>query len=58
MAIREMVRENHLNVKDFIYPVFVEEGENIRKEISSMPGIFRFSLDQIDAELKEVVDLQ
>lgn len=57
MAIREMVRENHLNVKDFIYPVFVEEGENIRKEISSMPGIFRFSLDQIDAELKEVVDL-
>ncbi|MAC96671.1 MAG: porphobilinogen synthase [Flavobacteriales bacterium] len=57
LAIREMVRENHLNVKDFIYPVFVEEGENIRKEISSMPGIFRFSLDQIDAELKEVVDL-
>lgn len=57
LAIREMVRENHLNVKDFIYPVFVEEGENIRKEISSMPGIFRYSLDQIDAELKEVVDL-
>src|SRR5690554_4546188 len=57
LAIREMVRENHLNVKDFIYPVFVEEGENISKEISSMPGIFRFSLDQIDTELKEVVDL-
>lgn len=57
LAIRQMVRENHLNVKDFIYPVFVEEGENIRKEISSMPGIFRYSLDQIDAELKEVVDL-
>lgn len=57
IAIRQMVRENHLNVKDFIYPVFVEEGENIRKEISSMPGIFRYSLDQIDAELKEVVDL-
>ena len=57
LTIRQMVRENHLNVKDFIYPVFVEEGENIRKEISSMPGIFRFSLDQIDTELKEVVDL-
>lgn len=57
LAIRQMVRENHLNVKDFIYPVFVEEGENIRKEISSMPGIFRYSLDQIDRELKEVVDL-
>jgi porphobilinogen synthase len=52
-----MVRENHLNVKDFIYPVFVEEGENIRKEVSSMPGIFRYSLDQIDAELKEVLDI-
>jgi len=35
----------------------VEEGENICKEISSMPGIFRYSLDQIDSELKEVVDL-
>lgn len=57
IAIREMVRENHLNVKDFIYPLFVEEGENISKEISSMPGIFRYSLDQIDRELKEVVEL-
>jgi len=52
-----MVRENHLSVKDFIYPVFVEEGEGIKKEIASMPGIFRYSLDQIDQELQEVVDL-
>ena len=56
-AIRDMVRENHLNVKDFIYPLFVEEGENICKEISSMPGIFRYSIDRIDQELKEIVDL-
>ena len=56
-AIRSMVRENHLSVKDFIYPLFVEEGENIKTEISSMPGIFRYSLDQLDAELKEIVDL-
>ncbi len=56
-AIRDMVRENHLSVKDFIYPVFVEEGEGIKKEIASMPGIFRYSLDQIDQELQEVVDL-
>lgn len=55
--IRNMVRENHLSVNDFIYPLFVEEGENIKKEISSMPGIYRYSLDQIDAELKEVVEL-
>lgn len=56
-AIRSMVRENHLSVKDFIFPLFVEEGENIKTEISSMPGIFRYSLDQLDAELKEIVDL-
>ncbi len=56
-AIREMVRENHLRVSDFIYPLFVEEGENSKKEIISMPGIFRYSLDVLDAELKEVVDL-
>lgn len=56
-AIRSMVRENHLNVTDFIYPLFVEEGENIKKEIPSMPGIFRYSLDQLDAELKEILEL-
>ena len=57
MAIRDMVRENHLNVADFIFPVFIEEGEGIKKEIPSMPGIYRYSLDQIEAELKEVEDL-
>jgi len=56
-TIRAMVRENHLTVNDFIFPVFVEEGEGICKEISSMPGIFRYSLDQIDKELEEIVDL-
>lgn len=56
-VIRAMVRENHLSVNDFIYPLFIEEGENIHTEISSMPGIFRFSIDQIDAELRELKDL-
>ncbi|MDB4082977.1 porphobilinogen synthase [Vicingaceae bacterium] len=56
--IRSMVRENHLSVKDFIYPLFVEEGENVRKEIATMPGVFRYSLDQLDAELKEIVELE
>ncbi|MFT6166104.1 MAG: porphobilinogen synthase [Vicingaceae bacterium] len=55
--IRSMIRENHLNVTDFIYPLFVEEGENIKKEIATMPGVFRYSLDQLDAELKEIVEL-
>lgn len=55
--IRSMVRENHLSVKDFIYPLFVEEGENVKKEIATMPGVFRYSLDQLDAELEEIVEL-
>lgn len=56
-VIRAMVRENHLSVNDFIFPLFIEEGENIHTEISSMPGIFRFSIDQLDAELRELKDL-
>lgn len=55
--IRAAVRETQLKVTDFIYPLFIEEGNNIKKEIASMPGIFRYSLDQIDAELQETVDL-
>ena len=55
--IRAKVRETQLKVSDFIYPLFIEEGTNIKKEIVSMPGIFRYSLDQIDEELQETVDL-
>ena len=56
-GIRRLVRENNLTVDDLIYPLFIEEGENIEKEIISMPGIFRFSLDRISKELDEVVAL-
>jgi porphobilinogen synthase len=56
-AIRSLVRENQLHLDDFIYPLFIEEGKGIEKEISSMPGIFRYSLDTIDKELSEVVEL-
>ena len=55
--IRAKVRETQLQVTDFIYPLFIEEGTNIKKEIVSMPGIFRYSLDQINDELQEVVNL-
>jgi len=57
-GIRRLVRENKLTIDDLIYPLFVEEGENIEKEIVSMPGIFRFSLDRISKELDEVVALK
>ncbi|WP_457640039.1 porphobilinogen synthase [Persephonella sp.] len=55
--IRRLVRENSISVDDLIYPLFIEEGENIKKEIPSMPGIYRWSLDRIDEELEEVVKL-
>ncbi len=56
-GIRRLVRETKLSVDDFIYPLFIEEGENIKTEIVSMPGIHRFSLDRISEELEEVVAL-
>ena len=55
--IRRLVRETNLSVDDFIYPLFIEDGENIKIEIPSMPGIYRYSLDRIDEELDEVVEL-
>ncbi len=57
-AIRNLVRETKLSVDDFIYPLFIEEGENIETEILSMPGIKRFSLDRISKELDELVALK
>lgn len=57
-AIRRLVRETSLSVDDFIYPLFIEEGNNIGTEIVSMPGIKRFSLDRISKELDEVVALK
>lgn len=56
-SIRNLVRETSLSPHDFIYPIFVEEGENIRKEISSMPGIHRFSIDKLRTELDKLVAL-
>jgi len=56
--IRRLVRENKLTIDDLIYPLFIEEGENIEAEIVSMPGIKRFSLDKVSMELDEVVALK
>ena len=54
---RELISENNLSVKDLIYPLFICEGKNIRSPISSMPGIYRFSLDIAIEECKEIYDL-
>lgn len=55
--LRRMVRETHLRPDDLIYPMFSAYGENIKKEIGSMPGIFQQSLEHIVAEGKEVHEL-
>lgn len=56
-SMRALVRETQLDVNDFIYPLFVAEGENIRNEVSSMPGVFQLSIDQLKKEMDEVVSL-
>ncbi|MED1204820.1 porphobilinogen synthase [Heyndrickxia acidicola] len=56
-TIRAMVRETHVKVEDFIYPIFVVEGENIKNPIPSMPGVEQLSLDQLKTEMDEVVAL-
>ena len=52
--LRRMVRETHLRVDDLIYPMFSAFGENIKKEIQSMPGIYQQSIEHIVAEAKDV----
>nr|WP_019391309.1 porphobilinogen synthase [Priestia filamentosa] len=55
--MRALVRENHLRPEDFIYPIFVVEGENIRSEVSSMPDVYHVSLDYLNKEIEELVEL-
>jgi len=56
-TLRRMVRETHLRVDDLIYPMFSAFGENIKQEISSMPGIYQMSIDNIVKEAQEVYEL-
>ncbi|RKH29027.1 porphobilinogen synthase [Corallococcus sp. CA041A] len=51
-ALRDMVRETRLSPTDFIYPLFVVEGRDVRRPISSMPGVFNFSLEHAVKEAK------
>ena len=56
-ALRKMVRETHLRIDDLIFPVFVKSGKGQKVEISSMPGIFQYSIDTLCKELEEVQSL-
>ncbi|MCB2292694.1 porphobilinogen synthase [Clostridium algoriphilum] len=52
--IRDLVRETILTPADFVFPIFVVEGENIKEEVSSMPGTYHFSLDRLHEVIEEV----
>lgn len=54
---RSMVRETTLSADHLIYPLFVKHGKNVNEEISSMPGVFRLSVDQLANEAKECLAL-
>ncbi|WP_373069631.1 porphobilinogen synthase [Sulfurimonas sp.] len=54
-TLRKLVRETSVSTDDLIYPLFVRSGENIKTEVSSMPGVYQMSLDEI---LKECAELQ
>ena len=56
-AMRNLVRETKVDIDDLIYPLFVVEGENIKEEIPSLPEVYHFSVDMLEAEIKEIVDL-
>lgn len=56
-ALRGMVRETHLAPADLIYPLFVQHGNDVRLPISSMPGQFRYSIDQLTEEARAIAGL-
>lgn len=56
-AIREMVEETSLSVKDLIYPLFLVDGTQKKIEVNSMPGIFRFSIDTMLSEIESCLKL-
>lgn len=55
--LREMTQEAILEVKDFIYPLFVVEGKNIKREIPSLVDQYQYSVDMLDDEIKELKEL-
>lgn len=54
--LRALVRENYLHISDFVYPIFIIDGENIKNPVNSMPGIYQYSLDRLQEEMDRVVE--
>ncbi|WP_239615193.1 porphobilinogen synthase [Cohnella mopanensis] len=56
-GLRNMIRETSIGVNDFVAPIFVTEGAGVKEEISSMPGVYHWSLDTMEQELADIVSL-
>ncbi len=56
-ALRGMATETHLSVEHLVFPLFLLEGQGIRSEVKSLPGIFRFSPDELYREIEECMEL-
>lgn len=56
-AIRSLVQETKLSLDDFVYPLFVVEGQNIKHEIPSLPDVYHFSVDAVVTEIGELLPL-
>ncbi|MDK8289543.1 MAG: porphobilinogen synthase, partial [Staphylococcus lugdunensis] len=56
-TMRNLVRENHVRKEDLIYPIFVVEKDNVKSEITSLPGVYQISLNLLDDEINEAYDL-
>lgn len=56
-VIRDMVQETHLTASNLIFPLFIIEGNNIKTEVSSMPGIYRYTIDHLLREVEHCMEL-
>lgn len=53
--MRELVRETRLDMKTLVYPLFIVEGQGIKNEIKSMPGVYHFSIDMLKDEIEDIL---
>lgn len=56
-AIRDMIQESRLGIENLIFPVFLKDGTNIKEEISSLPNIYRWSIDLLLKEIESCMEL-
>ena len=53
---RRLVQENSLSVNDLIWPIFIRDGNKIKEPIATMPGVYRYSLDNLDKLVKKAIN--